>query len=272
MKKKILAVVAGAMLASAFSAQAITTVNLADFDGTLIDNKWQKFSFSGPDPVRTSEPFVTTSSDGTGTMTISPIVNFNDNSHIHVNGGSGAGSDATPFIHGDVGGVYFDGTGSLNTFSFQSMDVNNSVLQAALLNGTPITHPNQTITVRGFLGGTNGMETGTLESDGVTMKYDGGSQVAETTVANGFTGNIDFLAIDSGFGEVDYVEFFFTDFYGIKPSSTVADAALLLDFDNVVVGAAVTTVVPVPAAVWFFGTGIMGLLSFGKKKQNTLSV
>jgi hypothetical protein len=254
--------------ASSFTAQAVatTTIGLQDVSAgtTLIDNKWQIFSFSGPNPVQTSSPYSKATSDGLGDITLSPIVNFNDNSHIHVNGGDGNPSTPTvPFIHGDVGGVFVSGSGSHDVFSFQSMDVNHAVLQSTLGN------PNATITVRGFLGGVNGMTEGILEPNRTTMKYKGGTQVAETTIANGFTGTIDFLAANAGFCEVDYVEFFFTDFYRVKPSS-LGDTALDFEFDNIVVGATVSAV-PVPAAVWLFGTGIIGLVSFGKRKHTALA-
>jgi len=249
--------------ASSFTTQATatTTIDLQGFNGTLIDNKWQDFSAIGFGIVQTATPYSTSSADGTGSITLSPIVDFGDNSHIHVSGGDGnAATPTTPFIHGDVGGVFIDGSGTLDTFSFQSMDILHSVLQSDTLG-----HPNATITVRGFLGGINNMMTGVTEADGTTLKYTGGAQVAAATLLNGVTGKFDFLAADSGFGNVDYVEFFFTDFERIKPSS-LGDTALDFEFDNIVVSA-----VPVPAAVWLFGTGLIGLSSFGKRKQKALT-
>jgi len=271
MKKKLISA-AFLIAVSAFTAQAsaTTTIDLQNYSGTLIDNKWQTQIIVVPgfgsfeNTSQTSTPYSKDTTDGLGSITLSPIINFNDNSHIHVNGGSGAGSNATPFIHGDVGGVFVDGSGSHDSFSFQSMKVNHAVLQSTLGN------PNSTITVRGYLGGVNGMTEGVVESDNITMKYKGGTKVAETTIANGFTGTINFLAANAGFGEVDYVEFFFTDFYRLKPSS-LGDTALDFEFDNIVVGAAgAVSSVPIPAAVWLFGTGIIGLVSFGKRKQATI--
>jgi len=260
--------------ASSFTAQATTTINLQGFSGTLIDNKWQDVETDLADlgipglvgivinRTQTAKPYSTETADGLGAVTLSPIVDFNDNSHIHVNGGDGnPATPTTPFIHGDVGGVFIDGSGSLDTFSFQSMDILHSVLES-----DSIGHPNTTITARGFLGGTNNMLTGITEANGTTLKYTGGAKVAEATLLNGATGIFDFLAADSGFGEVDYVEFFFTDFYRLKPAS-LGDGALDFQFDNIVVGEAGVSAVPVPAAAWLFGTGLMGLISFGKRKK-----
>ena len=214
-------------------ATAATTIDLQDFNGTLIDNKWQDLSAVGIGIVQTSSPYSKSSADGSGSITLSPIVDFGDNSHIHVNGGDGnAATPTTPFIHGDVGGIFIDGSGSLDTFSFQSMDILHSTLLSV-----GITHANATITVRGFLGGTNNMLTGITEADGTTLKYTGGEQVAEATLLNDVTGTFDFLAADPRFSKVDYVEFFFTDFYRLKPSSE-GDEGLDFEFDNIVIGEA----------------------------------
>jgi len=226
-----------------YTAAETTTIDLQDFTETLIDNKWQDFSAifgSSFSRFHSSKPYSTVTTDGLGSITLSPIVNFNDNSHIHVSGGDGNPSTPTiPFIHGDVGGVFIDGTGSLDTFSFQSMDIISSSLQSNNL------HPHPTITVRGFLGGTNNMLTGITEADGTTLQYNGGSQVAEATLSNGSTGTFDFLAADPGFAEVDYIEFFFTDFYREKPSSTASDTTLEFKFDNIVI-TAVSDTPPTP--------------------------
>jgi len=250
--------------ASTFSLQATSAINLdlQGFNGTLIDNKWQTIELpSGAITVQTAKPYTKTAGDESATL--SPIVDFNDNSHIHVNGGDGnPGTPTVPFIHGDVGGVFIDGAGSLNNFAFKSMDV----LGTSVLQSNSLTHPNATITVRGFKGGVNGMMEGIVEADGVTMKYNGGTQVASTIIDDSFSGTYDFLAADAGFGDVDYVEFFFTDFYRQKPSS-MGDGALEFTFDNVMIGAAETAPVPVPAAVWFFGTGLLGLCAARKKES-----
>ena len=269
MKKNYFALVA-LLAASVFTAQvsATTTINLVNYSGTLVDNQW--FEFGGT-ALHTSPPHETVNAAGDGSVFLSPVISGpGDASHIHVNGGGGTGSDATPFIHGDVGGVYIDGAGTLNTFSLQSMDVNHAVLQAVDANGVLIPHDNQTVTVRGYLGGVNGMQDGVISTAGSvygeTMRYEGGVQVASAIITEGDEGAaFNFLQADAGFGEVDYVEFFFTDFYRVKPS-IFGDAALDFEFDNIVVGGVVSAV-PVPAAVWLFGTGIMGLLSFGRRKQ-----
>jgi len=271
--------IATSTLAAQTSANATTTIGLQGFSGTLIDNKWiddvtdfSHLNIPGLTTVTTrkqsAKPYTTQTSDGLGTITFSPIVDFEDNSHIHVNGGDGnQNTPTTPYIHGDVGGVFFDGSGSHEKFSFQSMNIFTSILQS-----TGITHQNPTITVRGFLGGTNNMMTGVTEADGTSLLYKGGSQVAQTILKNGVTGPINFLTADAGFGEVDYVEFFFSDFYRFKPSSH-GDGQLSFYFDDIVIGEAISistpppATVPVPAAAWLFGTGLIGLTSLRKRKN-----
>lgn len=263
MKKNFIsAVIFVATNVFAAQAAATATIDLQDFNGTLIDNKWQQFDFVGPDPFQTSTPYSTATDDRAGSITLSPIIDFNDNSHIHVSGGDGNPATPTiPFIHGDVGGFFLDGEGSHNLFSLHSMDVLIAALQS-----DNVVHDNASITVRGYRGGVNGMIEGIVQLDGITMQYSGGALVAETTIDNGFVGVVDFLAADVGFGAVDHVEFFFTDFYRVKPSS-FGDTALTFEFDNIQVAA-----VPVPAAVWLFGTGLVGLVTFGKRKRENMAV
>jgi len=247
MKKNHIAI---ALLIStiAFTTIAVsdtTTIDLQDVPSgtTLISNTWQLNEVTIPGvgtfnvKQNTSIPYKKNTNDGLGEIILSPIVNLNDNSHIHVSGGDGDPNTPTkPFIHGDVGGVFIAGSGSLETFSFHSMDILTAILQS-----DKISHSNSTITVRGFLGGTNNMMTGDTEADAITMQYNGGAKVAETTLFNGVTGTFDFLAADTGFSEVDYIEFSFTDFYRQKPSS-LGDTTLEFDFDNIVVG----TIIDVP--------------------------
>jgi len=266
--------VATSTLVTQTSAYATTTIGLQDFSGIVIDNKWiddvTDLTALGYGIITTrkqiAKPYTTQTSDGLGSITLSPVVDFNDNAHLHVVGGDGKpNTPTTPYMHGDAGGVFIDGSGSYETFSFQSMDILSSVLQS-----NNVIHQNPTITVRGFLGGVNNMMTGETEADDVSMLYKGGAQVAEATLLNGVTGTFDFLAADTGFGEVDYVEFFYTDFYRYKPV-LATDSALQIDFDNIVVGNAISTpppaTVPVPAAVWLFGTGLIGLTSLNNRKK-----
>jgi len=267
-------------------ATATTTIDLQDVEAgtTGINNIWQRNTVTIPNVgtfpnvlQHVTNPYSKTSSDGTGAVTLSPIIDFNDDAHIHISGGDGDPSTATtPFIHGDVGGVFIAGSGIYDTFSFQSMDVLHSVLKST---DPEIAHQNATLTVRGFLGGTNNMLTGTTEIDDPTtpgidesihLLYKGGEQVATAIINDDFEGTFNFLATDAGFGEVDYVEFFFTDFYRFKPSSLGNDG-LDFAFDNIVIGEAGVSAVPVPAAAWLFGTGLVGLVSLGKRKQKVLT-
>jgi len=249
--------------ASAFSSQSIastTTIDFQDYGSSGISNQW--FNTGDLNNLfHAIAPYTKTSSDGLGSITVSPIGDVADTAHIHVSGSGSSTTPTLPFIHGDVGGVFIDGSNSLSTFSLQKMDI----LQAVLKSNSPeFTHSNYSVTVRGFLGGTNGMMTGSAESD-MTMVYKGGSQVATATITEADASHtFDFLNADNNFREVDYVEFFFTDFYRFQPT-TAQDTALLFEFDNIVVGE--VSAVPVPAAAWLFGTGLIGLISLGKRRN-----
>jgi len=267
MKKKIISA-SLLIFASTFTSHASAvpvnsaTLDLQDYHLSGINNQWFNTGdlnnlFHG------LSPYTKSSTDGTGSITLSPIVNVADAGHIHVSGALSSDTPTLPYIHGDVGGIFIAGSNSLSTFSLHSMDI----LATAFRSNADV-HQNATVTVRGYLGGTNGMMTGSAESD-MTMIYKGGSQVASAIITeNDAFQAFDFLNSDTGFGEVDYVELFFTDFYRYKPVDS-GDTALLLEFDNILVGTAISTpaAVPVPAAAWLFGTGLIGLTSLRKRKN-----
>ena len=264
MKKKLISATL-LILANSFATQAsaITTntviLDLQDYHLSGINNQW--FNIGDPNNLyHATEPYTKTTTDGTGSITLSPIIDVADTGHIHVSGALSSSTPTLPYMHGDVNGIFIAGSGSLSTFSLQSMDI-----LGAIFKTSDITHNNATVTVRGYLGGTNGMMTGVAESD-MTMVYKDGPQVASATITeNDEFSSFNFLNADSGFDEVDYVEFFFTDFYRFK-TVDAGDDELLLEFDNIVVGQAGVSTVPVPAAAWLFGTGLLGLASFKKRK------
>jgi hypothetical protein len=79
-------------------------------------------------------------------------------------------------------------------------------------------------------------------------------------VANGFNGTLTQGGNLSGdFSNVNAVWIHFAGF----PTTPTNGKTFLMVLDDVVV----TSAVPVPAAVWLFGSGLLGLFSFGRKKR-----
>jgi len=90
-------------------------------------------------------------------------------------------------------------------------------------------------------------------------------QTVSNTSANNFNGN---LTLNSDFNDADGINAFWIHFIGEPDSPPSAGLPYKMHLDNVLVEPAA---VPVPAAVWMFGTGLLGLLSFGRKKAGQLA-
>lgn len=82
--------------------------------------------------------------------------------------------------------------------------------------------------------------------------------------ANDFTNGL--LTLNSDFNDADGIKGLWIHFNG-APSTALAGPGLpfKVEIDNLVVGD--VAAVPVPAAAWLFGSGLLGLLSFGRKKS-----
>ena len=93
---------------------------------------------------------------------------------------------------------------------------------------------------------------------GLDTAANSGSWVARQTVANGFSGA---LTLDAAFNNISA---FWIHYNGYTQYPTDGKA-FSMTLDNVNLNAAVSSV-PVPAAVWLFGSGLMGLLYSAKRK------
>ena len=167
----------------------------------------------------------------------------NITAHVHR---EGSGATAALGYHSDSSGIYIRAQDS-TAFSLTSMEFHADIIPGE----NPDTGPNDFWEILGFSTALNpGLDTG----DGTNYL----TRVAYQTVANGFDG---ILSLNSDFPNISA---FWIHFNGCR-QPPVAGNAFAMHLDNIVVNA-VPAAVPVPAAVWLFGSGLMGLLSYGRKK------
>ncbi|WP_225616247.1 hypothetical protein [Methylomonas albis] len=163
--------------------------------------------------------------------------------------------------HADSSGIYIrslDGS----AFSLDSLDF-SAVIQNGnrLSNTVPTTSANYWATPYWeILGFDTAVNTGLSSGDGTNYA----NRVAYSTVANGFDGNLSQASggLDSAFDNVSAVWIHFAGF----PATPTNGKTFNMVLDNVVIGDAAVAAVPVPAAVWMFGSGLLGLLATGRRK------
>lgn len=170
----------------------------------------------------------------------------------------------------DSSGIYFRAKDS-TAFSLKSMEFR------APINGNNLVYgSNPTLDANGILTPTVGIEQTTAYlgpneyweilgfNTAINPNLDTGdgtnyaNRVAYKTVSNGFDGN---LLLDATFNNVDAIWIHYHG-YTQFPIDGIAFTMLL---DNVVLDAPVTAV-PIPAAVWLFGSAMTGLVAFSRKK------
>ncbi len=160
----------------------------------------------------------------------------NFNAHIHRHQPGLSGSTKAMSYHGDSAG-WFLKTADGSAFNLDSLDLSAPQSSENTFTGG--------LVFNAYTG------TGTDNSIG-TFK---GSQ----TIANFTDGNI---TLDSTiFGDINGVWVHYETYMETPTDGAAFDAA----FDNITTSA--VSAVPIPAAVYLFGTGLLGLMSFGKKKQ-----
>ncbi|WP_434112883.1 VPLPA-CTERM sorting domain-containing protein [Methylocaldum sp. GT1TLB] len=165
--------------------------------------------------------------------------------HLHRNGGA---SNRLLGYHSDSTGIYVRAQDS-TAFSLKSMD-----FHAPINDENPDAGANDVWEILGFSTAENpGLDTG----DGTNYL----TRVAYQTVANGFSGA---LTLDEAFNNISA----FWIHYKGYPQTPADGKQFGMELDNVVLGAPVVSAVPIPAAVWLFGTGLMGLVSLGRKKAH----
>lgn len=194
--------------------------------------------------------------------------------HIHrVAGLTGGGlADKALAYHSDSSGIYLraqDGS----AFDFSSVifkapiSESNYIYGAEGIAANPFGLSSQSSDI-GLLGPQERWEIFGFSSAvnaNITSNDAYGTAIAYGSVANGFYGTIGTDAasgfvLDEAFKNVAAIWIHYNG-YPTTPNDGIAFDATL---DNIVLGAPV--VVPVPAAVWLFGSGLLGLISFGRRK------
>jgi hypothetical protein len=149
-------------------------------------------------------------------------------------------------------GAYWNGNGSNNLLSWTNGGLQSGFI---LTDNNPI----NTFSVTSFDFG-NGYSSGinpvtSLEVIGTLL---GGTQVSETFVSGWTSNGLSQITLESVFTNLTSLQFIA---FGADNRAT---------FDNIVVNqlsAAVPAAVPVPAAVWLFASGLLGLGALRKKVQ-----
>ncbi len=161
-------------------------------------------------------------------------------SHIHGALNLTTGSRVSQ-LEADAGGGLFRSSTAGADFAFQSWDM--VTLDTAITTGG-----DSTLHVVGL-------------NDGI--------QVASTTLTSAAEGtNVDFLSLDSGFGNVDLVEYWFDPAgRGVDPATSVGLLNLLAEVDNVSFGDAIPAV-PEPETYAMLLVGL-GLVSFAANRRRT---
>ncbi len=189
-------------------------------------------------------------------------------SHLHRAGTTtGANQDTSLKYHSDSSGIYIRALDS-TAFSLTSMD-----FKAPISAENPVYGANPTVDVDGIIQPDGTGVLGANEyweilgyssalNPGLDTSVNGGSWVAKQTVANGFSGTV---TLSSAFNNISA---FWIHYHGYQQSPKDG-MAFAMELDNVKVNAAVAAV-PVPAAVWLFGSGLMGLLYSAKRKAGSL--
>lgn len=258
-----------------FSGSTFAVTTILDFNDVQENPKNNWASVPNTTIIyRAQSPYTTTTSiGGSGnTAIVAPLINgFNSGDHLHTGASEeGGASDIEFYTHTDTGGIYFNVVDqpteehTLQAFAFKSLDIISHDFDDSVLTETSPSYTSYTI--KGYKGGLNGMESGGQKTEGA-FSYVGGQEVASVVLTKDTPlGVFDFLAADSGFGDVDHVEMYFTDYYRTTTVAVVLD----FRFDDVAISDPITAV-PVPAAVWLFGTGLIGLTSLRKRKVTAIS-
>jgi hypothetical protein len=185
-------------------------------------------------------------------------------SHLHRGGTTtGATQDTSVLYHSDSSGVYVRALDS-TAFSLTSMDFKAPI---GALN--PIYGANPVVDefgiVRpdgaGVLGANEYWEVfgyGSALNPDLDDAVNSGPWTAKQTIANGFNGTVTF---SSAFNNISA---FWIHYHGYQQSPKDG-YVFATELDNIKVNAAVSTV-PLPAAVWLFGSGLMGFLYSAKRK------
>ncbi|WP_262965539.1 hypothetical protein [Methylobacter psychrophilus] len=197
------------------------------------------------------------------------IVEDTSNGIAHVHRG-GAATNRSVMYHSDSSGLYIRALDS-TAFSLTSLNFDASASdENPYATGTYIS-ANTGDSVTSVAGANDYWEIlgyGSALNPTLDTDANSGAYIARQTLTNGFNG---LVTLDSAF---DNISAFWIHYAGYQqtPSDGMQFA---MSLDNVHVNAAVVpppvAAVPVPAALWMFLSGMMGLLAFGKKKARLVA-
>lgn len=196
------------------------------------------------------------------------IVEDTSNNIAHVHRG-GTTNDRNVMYHSDSSGLYIRALDSsafnLTSLNFDALasDENPFATGTYLSESTgesvtSVAGDNDYWEILGYASALNP----TLDTDA-----NSGAYIARQIVTNGFNG---VLTLDSAFHNIGAFWIHYAG-YQQTPSDGMQFA---MSLDNVIVNAAAVppvAAVPVPAALWMFLSGMMGLLAFGKKKDRLVA-
>ena len=169
--------------------------------------------------------------------------------HLHQGGST---VDREVAYHNDSGGVYIRALDS-TAFSLDSIELNSPLSGENPYAIGPDHTPAQDFYE--ILGFSDAVNPGLANGDGTNYA----NRVAYQTFENGLSGTV---TLNDNFRNVSSV---WIHYFGV-PNVASAAFPFKVQVDNIAVSAAQVSNVPVPTAVWMFGTGLIGMLSFGRKR------
>lgn len=199
-------------------------------------------------------------------------------SHLHKLPGTDTGIQLQ--YHSDSSGIYFRASDD-TAFSVWGMDFHAGYDAA---ENPHTSGAGDYWDIYGFSNARNpGLLTSNVDDNGLPTDantgYPTSTAIAHAQVANGFDGVLDLLSLDSSFASVSAVWIHYHGYphspnayiqYDAEGNALTSAYQFAVEVDNISLNAAgvvpVVAPVPVPAAVWMFGTGLLGMFSFGRKK------
>ncbi|AMK74917.1 MULTISPECIES: PEP-CTERM domain protein [Methylomonas] len=231
------------------AASAATTTTTINFDGL------NQAAYGGH--ANTSATGVCADCYAESGFVLGVVSDANPTNHLHQELNDIAPDGVTPLYevayHNDSSGIYMRAVDG-SSFSLTQMDF-SAPFGIAAGNAR-----SGTWEILGFSQANNaGLSSGNGTDYATRVAY----QTVSNTAANNFSGT---LTLNSGFQNISA---FWIHFLGEPDSFVTAGLPYKMHLDNVVIQQ--TSAVPVPAAVWMFGSGLLGLLSFGRKKNIALA-
>jgi hypothetical protein len=180
-------------------------------------------------------------------MVVSTVDDPNGNGeHLHA---TGALNDHAIGYHNDASGVY------VRTLDSSSFGLISLAVDARLSADTnPYNDP--AYDYWEILGFSDALNPDLSSGDGTNYS----NRVAYQTVENGFVGTV---LLNDDFKNVGAVWFHFANSPNVQSANF---QFFYVQLDDLVIHPAVTAPVPLPGAAWIFGSGLMGLMSLGRKR------